>query len=117
MASYINLDALLKYPIRRSNYDKEHGSEEFINGVESVIEYAKSLHTIESPVGHAYWTERDKCGFVCSKCEYVFPQPYAYCEVCGSEMSIANQDVCNEKCSECQICKRCSSCEECGEIK
>lgn len=41
--AYIKLEDLQKFPIRRDHYDKEHGSESFINGVESVLEYAEYL--------------------------------------------------------------------------
>ena len=35
MAKYINLEELMKFPIRRSYYDKEHGNEDFIWGIET----------------------------------------------------------------------------------
>lgn len=43
MAKYINLEELMKFPIRRNHYDKEHGNEHFIYGIETVLEYAESL--------------------------------------------------------------------------
>ena len=42
----IDADALNKYPIRLDHYDKEHGSEVFVLGIESVLEYAEYLPTI-----------------------------------------------------------------------
>lgn len=42
----INADDLNKFPIRLDHYDKEHGSEVFILGIESVLEYAEYLPTI-----------------------------------------------------------------------
>ena len=42
----INADDLNKYPIRLDHYDKEHGSEVFVFGIESVLEYAEYLPTI-----------------------------------------------------------------------
>lgn len=42
----INADDLNKYPIRLDHYDKEHGSEVFVLGIESVLEYAEYLPTI-----------------------------------------------------------------------
>ena len=40
---YIKLDDLRKFPIRKDHYDKKHGNEKFIFGVESVLEYAEYL--------------------------------------------------------------------------
>lgn len=39
----INLDELLKYPIRLDNYDKKNGNKHFVYGIESVLEYAENL--------------------------------------------------------------------------
>ena len=46
---YIRLEDLQQFPIRKNHYDKEHGSEHFIFGVESVIEYAEHLPTYDVP--------------------------------------------------------------------
>ena len=46
MARLIDADALNKFPIRLDHYDKEHGSEDFVLGIESVLEYAEYLPTI-----------------------------------------------------------------------
>lgn len=43
MSDYISRDAVLAYPIRLNHYDKEHGNVHFVYGVESVMEYVKSL--------------------------------------------------------------------------
>lgn len=49
---------LMKYPIRLDHYDKENGNEHFVFGVESVLEYAEYLPTIEAePVVHAHWED------------------------------------------------------------
>lgn len=40
---YVSEEAILKYPIRRAHYDREHGNEHFINGIESVMEYIQGL--------------------------------------------------------------------------
>ena len=42
----IDADELNKFPIRLDHYDKEHGSEDFVLGIESVLEYAEYLPTI-----------------------------------------------------------------------
>lgn len=48
MARLIDADALNKFPIRLDHYDKEHGSEAFVFGVESVLEYAEYLPTVSA---------------------------------------------------------------------
>lgn len=47
MAKYINLEELMQFPIRRDHYDKEHGSKDFIYGIETVLEYAENLQTTD----------------------------------------------------------------------
>ena len=42
----IDANALNKFPIRLDHYDKEHGSEDFVLGIESVLEYAEYLPTV-----------------------------------------------------------------------
>lgn len=44
----IDLDELLKYPIRLDHYDAENGNIHFVYGVESVIDYAESLPIIDA---------------------------------------------------------------------
>lgn len=44
----IDLDELLKYPIRLDHYDKENGNVHFVYGVESVIEYAECLPIVDA---------------------------------------------------------------------
>lgn len=44
----ISLDELNKFPIRLDHYDKEHGSEVFVLGIESVLEYAEYLPTVDA---------------------------------------------------------------------
>ena len=46
MARLIDADALNKFPIRLDHCDKEHGSEDFVLGIESVLEYAEYLPTV-----------------------------------------------------------------------
>lgn len=43
MADYIDREALMKFPIRANRCDKEHANEHFINGIETVMEYAEHL--------------------------------------------------------------------------
>lgn len=44
----IDADELNKFPIRLDHYDKKHGSEHFVYGVESVLEYAEYLPTVDA---------------------------------------------------------------------
>ena len=46
MARLIDADELNKFPIRLDRYDKEHGNEDFVLGIESVLEYAEYLPTV-----------------------------------------------------------------------
>lgn len=51
MARPIDLDQLMKYPLRRGSalYDEEHADPHFLNGVESVLEWAQTLPTLTPP--------------------------------------------------------------------
>ena len=46
----INGDKLQEFPIRANRCDKEHANEHFINGIESVMEYAEQLPTVDAEV-------------------------------------------------------------------
>ena len=59
MAKYINLEELMKFPIRRNHYDKEHGNEHFIYGIETVLEYAENLPVTESDITAQEWISVD----------------------------------------------------------
>ena len=48
MTKYIKLEDLMKFPIRLDHYDKEHGDVNFIYGIETVLEYAENLPTIDA---------------------------------------------------------------------
>lgn len=48
----INLDKLLQIPIRINHFDEDNGSEEFIGGIETALEYAQGLELVDAiPVG------------------------------------------------------------------
>lgn len=52
MSKMISLDALMDFPIRKDHYDKEHGNEHYIFGVETVLEYAQNLPSVDAvPAG------------------------------------------------------------------
>ena len=46
MDRLISLDELNKFPIRLDHYDKQNGNEDFVLGIESVLEYAEYLPTV-----------------------------------------------------------------------
>ena len=61
MAEYIKREELMKFPIRRNHYDKKHGDEHFINGIETVLEYAENLPAADvAPVRHGRWIHSRK---------------------------------------------------------
>ena len=102
MAKYIKLEELMRFPIRRNHYDKEHGSKDFIYGIETVLEYAENLPAADvAPVRHGRWEEMHYEGGIldgtnfdrCSVCGYerVFDDPalktvFKYCPNCGAKM-------------------------------
>lgn len=87
----INLDALNKYPIRRHRCDKKNANPHFINGIESVLEYANELPVVEERK-HGHWEDIDLDTSVCSVCKK--PQEYEtkYCPECGAKMENNGDD-------------------------
>ena len=64
----IDLEDLMQFPIRWNHYDEEHGSIDFISGVEVVLDYAQSLPPVDAvEVGR------------CRECRcYNLPSPYGH---------------------------------------
>ena len=46
----IDADKLQEFPIRANRCDKEHDNTHFINGIETVLEYAEQLPTVDAEV-------------------------------------------------------------------
>lgn len=70
----IDADELNKFPIRLDHYDKEHGSEDFVLGIESVLEYAEYLPTVDAvPVTRCkdckYWQDNND-GYPHEECRW-----------------------------------------------
>ena len=104
MDKYVKLSDLMEYPIRLDHYDKEHGNEHFVIGVESVLEYADYLATTDvQKKKYGRWIqeygfkeihyssddiERYKIshGCSCSICSTWNATKTNYCPNCGADM-------------------------------
>ena len=103
MDNLISLDALMQFPIRLNHYDKENGSEEYVFGVEAVLEYAQNLPFIDANISvvHGQWYK--PIGVMmppehhgrhrCSVCNFMalYERPGReelsdYCPNCGAKM-------------------------------
>ena len=93
----IRLSDLQKFPIRINHYDKVNGNEHFVLGIESVLEYAEHLPTVDAvEVVHGRWIERyEKVSwqeddverfFECSICGCISGYYSPYCPNCGADM-------------------------------
>ena len=92
MTKYIKLEELMKFPIRRNRYNKEHGND-FVSGIEMVLEYAKNIPAADvAPVRHGQWECNKPCP-VCGKDRFEgldadiwadWEPPY--CPNCGAKM-------------------------------
>ena len=95
MADFIDREALMKFPIRRDHCDKEHANEHFINGIETVMEYAENLPTADvEPVRHGRWicvdTDTEQF-FLCNRCKKKEYWESNYCPNCGCRMDGGNE--------------------------
>ena len=92
MVEYIERGALMQFPIRRNHYDRKNGNKHFINGIESVLEYAENLPAADvAPVMHGRWIYKSSSDmWVCSRCgRGVNANPEGidlYCYHCGAQM-------------------------------
>ena len=100
MAEYIERETLMKFPIRRDHCDKEHANEHFINGIETVMEYAQNLPVADvEPVRHGQWIwHEESFEYECSNCHcrFDYDKTYElfdhgfqfanYCPNCGATM-------------------------------
>ena len=80
MAEYIERGALMQFPIRRDHYDRKNGNKHFLNGIETVLEYAEQLPTVDAEVvvrcKECKWTGGD---FVCYRGVMVQHKPEDFC--------------------------------------
>lgn len=95
MTKYIKLEELMKFPIRRNHYNKVHGND-FVSGIEMVLEYAKNIPAADvAPVRHGWWIDKGEYA-VCTECggqsgtqyDGVEPIPLMtqFCPNCGAKM-------------------------------
>lgn len=93
----IDLDELLKFPIRIDHCDKEHGNVHFVYGVETVLEYAEYLPIVDSKnVVHGRWERvipsksaaKWSTKVSCSICHREGYRRYNYCFNCGAKMDL-----------------------------
>lgn len=99
MAEYIERSALMQFPIRRNHYDRKNGNKHFINGIESVLEYAENLPAADvAPVVHGRWIYKGDSDnmWECSRCgRGVNANPEGidlYCYHCGAKMDEKEND-------------------------
>lgn len=113
MSDYISRDVAMAFPLGYDHYDKEHGNEHFIYGVETYREWIESVPaanvvtweqlkkawaiataTDVAPVVHGRWIEDGYSHYnaVCSECgepceTYVMNNPRdRFCKWCGAKM-------------------------------
>ena len=100
MAEYIERGALMQFPIRRDHYDRKNGNKHFINGIETVLEYAENLPAADvAPVRHGRWDDSGRYTFPsgavavrCTNCGCALTESehrlynWNYCPVCGAKM-------------------------------
>lgn len=104
----IDLDELLKFPIRLDKYDKKNGNEHFVFGIETVLEYAENLPIVDAVDKELY----EQCKFDkdiaeeqlkkivrCKDCKYSSPNGKYGCSLItddGSrEMGLLADDYCS----------------------
>ena len=61
--TYISLDDIKQFPIRKDHCDKEHGNPHFIYGIETVMEYIDTLprYKREEEISGDEWDGYDRC--------------------------------------------------------
>lgn len=76
----IDGNKLQEFPIRANRCDKEHANKHFLNGIETVLEYAEQLPTVDAEVvvrcKECKWTGGD---FVCYRGVMVQHKPEDFC--------------------------------------
>lgn len=81
----IDADKLQEFPIRANRCDKEHANKHFLNGIETVLEYAEQLPTVDAvPVVR------------CQECKYYKPDEFECgCDFAGGLPYVKADDFCS----------------------
>ena len=89
MARQIDLDQLMKYPLRRGSEhcDEKNADPRFLNGVESILEWAQTLPTLTPPNEWISVEERlpEPGDLIVYADNTVWGYQYGICRVCGKE--------------------------------
>lgn len=75
----IDGDKLQEFPIRANHCDKEHANTHFINGIESVMEYAEQLPTVDAEVVVRCKDCKHEFGGSCIICGFQKRKPDDFC--------------------------------------
>lgn len=75
----IDADKLQQFPIRANRCDKEHANTHFINGIESVMEYAERLPTVDAEVVVRCKDCKHEFGGSCTICWLQKRKPDDFC--------------------------------------
>ena len=75
----IDGDKLQEFPIRANRCDKEHANEHFINGIETVLEYAEQLPTVDAEVVVRCKDCKHEFGGSCIICGFQSRKPDDFC--------------------------------------
>lgn len=75
----IDGDKLQEFPIRANRCDKEHANTHFINGIESVMEYAEMLPTVDAEVVVRCKDCKNEFGGSCIICGFQKRKPDDFC--------------------------------------
>ena len=89
MARPIDLDQLMKYTLRRGSEhcDEKNADPRFLNGVESILEWAQTLPTLTPPNEWISVEERlpEPGDLIVYADNTVWGYQYGICRVCGKE--------------------------------
>ena len=72
----IDADKLQEFPIRANRCDKEHANKHFLNGIETVLEYAEQLPTVDAEVAVR-----------CKDCKYSYADLEGLCCTYGPQVN------------------------------
>lgn len=72
-------DKLQEFPIRANHCDKEHANTHFLNGIETVLEYAEQLPTVDAEVVVHCKDCKHEFGGSCIICGFQKRKPEDFC--------------------------------------